>query len=957
MKQVFTITRISSVIILAFSMLTSVQKTFAEGSKELHTKSGQNGPYLQIWDGPNLDTRKFMTYSPDTLYRLNVKICNLGEKVFFGFRQDDNDCFFRIKGPNNQTIAISGAGVDQDPAASVFTYRVPTAGNGFISTWAQATAGPKPFAATGYNALSFIPKVAGDYYIEFNPRSATVVNKLNRRFLYFDMTVVDTLNANAIRTGRLWSRAWDINCNSGTNTFDTKIFVYSKDSVVTRIDFNGMQPYGFVISCNSTGCTNTGVPAADRRSRVGNITYPEYKLFLNDPDNGCYPSKPSFGALTGQISISGCDPRNRCINIPVDRAGKVEILLDFDLPAGYNGRGSRDTIISANVKVGNNCIPWNSKDAKGKLIAANATFPVEVNYFNGLTHLPLFDVENHRNGYSVSLVRPSSITPPLLFWDDTEVNAGQALDTKVQTLGVLTGHRWTNRGDNGCGGGPQNCPETINTWWYGNVIRQTTTFKDTSINVDANRLTPETGSPFNDTTVCTNTTGIQLRGIVSGFTNTGIWTNKSTPSNNNFQGGNTNFDAIYVPTTGEKVAGNKVVLRLSSTGNGVCGAISDTMQIFFIQGPVVDAGPSSVIRCKNNPNVQLSGSKNSVATTIQWFGGTGTFVPSRTVLNPIYQPSAAEITAGTNIILTLRSTAQGSCTPAEDFITIQFTDPATLNTGGVATICRNNPVAVSLNTTATVVGGSVVWSGGTLSGFANTNSLTNSYTPTAAEVAAGNPINLTVSYATPTCSTVTATKTITFTNPATVSAGSSILICQNNANAQLGASSSTGKGKWSFFTTGSGTFLPNDSTLNAVYRPSASESASATRIKLRFTTTSNTVGCNAESDTMSIAFKGAPSVSAGGSKNICANNPLVTISGASSSTGSATWVGGSGVFSPNRNVINPTYTPTASEIGSGIILLYLNSTNNDICNTVQDKTCCNSRSRGKGTSALSGRKI
>ncbi|MFQ3575071.1 MAG: hypothetical protein SNJ77_01415, partial [Cytophagales bacterium] len=712
-KPAFTnLSYLCKVLLISMSLLTI--SVLAEGTKELHPKKSQNGPYLQIWDTPDQPTRKFATFDPDSLFRLNIRVCNMGEKVFFGLRQNDNNVFFRIIDPNGNQVRING--LTNQLTAPNFTYRIPTSGNGFINTWDEAVAGPKgaaPLSASGYNALSFVPQMTGDYYIQFNPGSATTLTRSKRMITFFDMTVVDTVT-NQVKKGRLWSRAWDINCNSSSNTFDTRMFVYSRDSVVTAIDFNGMQPFGFVISCNSTGCTKTGNSGQDRKSRVGNVTYPEYRIFLNDPDSLCYPTKKTFGQLTGPVRITGCDLNNRCVNIPVDKAGDVEILFDFEAPVGYNGPNSRDLLLKSKVNVGNNCIIWNSKDGKGNLVPSGSTFDIEVNYFNGLTHLPIYDIEDHRNGYTVLPVRPAG-SSPRLFWDDSDIVSGTALDGKVQTIGVITGHRFTGRGANNCPGGPNTCPETINTWWYGNVIKTTVQYTDTSIAVDANRNTLGLGSPANDTTVCTNVTNIPLRGLVSGFTNTGIWSKVTGVGQGSFQGGVTNLNASYVPSASERVAGNFVTLKLTSTNNGACGPISDTMRIYFIQGPEVDAG-NNITVCKNNPVVQLSGTRNAIATNTLWEGGTGTFVPNRLVLNPTYTPSEEEINSGSPIKLFLKSTAQGTCPSARDSMIISFIDAPLLTVGPTSvSICKNNPVAVSLNGSSST--GSGTWTGGTTSGF------------------------------------------------------------------------------------------------------------------------------------------------------------------------------------------------------------------------------------------------
>ena len=68
------------------------------------------------------------------------------------------------------------------------------------------------------------------------------------------------------------------------------MYVLSTDSIVTNIQFNGIMPYEFNIAANSTGPRTTSNPASDRQSQIGNINFPDYKIFLNDPDSICFPS-------------------------------------------------------------------------------------------------------------------------------------------------------------------------------------------------------------------------------------------------------------------------------------------------------------------------------------------------------------------------------------------------------------------------------------------------------------------------------------------------------------------------------------------------------------------------------------------------------------------------------------------------------------------------------------------
>ncbi len=924
--------------ILHCLLLTVVAfSAYSEGSKELHPKSGQNGPYLQIWDTPDQVTRKFATFSPDSNYRLNIKICNLGEKVYFGFQQNDKDVYFRIKDPNGNTVPITGL-VDQDPAAAVFTYKIPTTGNGFINTWTEATSGPKPFAGSGYNALTFVPKITGDYNIEFNPTSATVLTRSRRMFTYFDATVVDTLNGNTIKKGRLWSKAWDINCNSGSNTFDTKVYVYSRDSVVTLIDFNGMQPFGFVISCNSSGCTNTGNVVSDRQSRVGNVTYPEYKLFLNDPDPLCYPNKTECGNIVGDPVISGCDANNRCIEINVTKAGQVEILLDFAAPVGYNGEGSRDIILSSKVVAGNNCIKWNTRDGLGNIVPRGTIFNINVNYFNGLTHLPLYDVENHLNGYKVSLIRPSGGTcgtTPFLHWDDTDIIAGTALDQRTQFAdGIVQGHKWSGRGENGCyGGDAARCPETINTWWYGGSANRNVSYRDSSILVDANKNTVGFGSPANDTTVCSNIGLVPLHGLVSGFTNTGIWsvvkgagTIKQNP---------TSLENAYAPGAADRSPGKVVTLKLTATNTGVCAQVSDTLQIFFKEGPSIkiDNAPSIDV-CTNNPIANITATKNAVVGTFAWIGGAGEFLPNRNTLNITYKPTQQELDAAVDVKLVLKSTTQQGCTPASDSVLVKFKSPPVVQVASAVNVCKNNPRTISLGGISST--GAGVWSGGIASHFSNVNDVNATYAISAAEANAGNPIVLTLTSANNAkCNAVNATTTIQFFAPPVITAGTDIIVCKNKSDVQLSATASNNKGKWRPLGAASGVFVPNDSTLNAIFKPAQSVIDAELPFKLEFTSNSAATGCAKIADTVEVTFKSAPAANAGVDKEQCKNSTTINLAGATSSTGTGKWVGGTGIFT-DRNDLSAKYTPSASEIAMELFFLVLETTNNNICNPARD---------------------
>lgn len=425
----------------------STLNSFSEGSKQLRPISTDFG-YIQIND----KARTFATYVAASDERMYIHVKSKAEKIYFGFGKitdgsaQQTDVWYRIKDPNGNIV--------MGPT------KIPSTGTGFISTYAKSAAGPTKLNASGYVALVCAPALTGDYYIEFNQGSGTVVtsNNLNKRvFEDFDITVIDTTTLTA-KSGRLWSKNWDITSNSGTNQFKGTFYVYSNDGVVTSINFNGIQPHAFRVACNSTGCVNTGNPALDRQSRAGNFTYSSYKIFLNDPDNVEYPNGV-IGSLQTDIQLSGCAP-NYCLNVTTDAPGYMEFVVNLNGVPGYQ-IGTKDLIFGQNVIAGTTCIPWDGNDGLGNRVTQNINFEVNAEYKFGLTNLPIFDAENFTNGIIVSSIRPLVIKPKL-FWDDTNISGGSSNFTGCVSNAC---HPWpsSNFGDE----------RTINTWWYVNVVRDT----------------------------------------------------------------------------------------------------------------------------------------------------------------------------------------------------------------------------------------------------------------------------------------------------------------------------------------------------------------------------------------------------------------------------------------------------------------------------------------------------
>lgn len=666
-----------SIITISFSPLYCS----AEGTKQLMPTSTDFG-FIQINDRG----RKFATYNAPNLNRLYIHVCNPGEIIYVGFKQSDNDVSFRIKDPSGNIV--------------VAAQTLSTSGQGFISTYNQAVAGPQQLVgASGYNAISYTSLLSGDYYIEFNNSG-----NAQRIFDFFDITVA---NANTAQSGRIWSYSWDINTKATTNPFTAKMYIFSKDSIVTSIDFNGMQPFGAVITANSTGLSNTGNVIADRASQVGDFTLPEYKIFLNDPDPTCYPTG-SFGTITAPTKVTGCDPANRCINITVNKPGQIEMVLDLNGTLGYQPN-STDLLIITPVVAGINCIPWNSKDGEGNVIISITNIPLQVNYLNGVTHLPLYDVEANPDGYIVELIRPAG-TQPSLYWDDTNITAGTAIDAKVNLTGCsnMSGcHKWKNRGNNAAS-------ETINTWWYPNIVTDNLTFDLIDVQMDADIRNPI--GQLNDSLVCETIPFFQLQGEIANNVQ-GSWTGglgSFSPSRNV-------FNPVYTPTAAERKTGFVKLFLNASIVQGACTDAIDSIRINFEMAPIIDVGLDKIICSKNNP-INISAFLTHASTGI-WSGGSGLF-GEVTNSNTNYTPASSDI-SNEFVQLIFTSTGSRVCAQEDDTLTISFNKPVEIEVGDPIQICEDiKTVSIQAMGDQTA---QLLWTGGTGS-FSSTNSLTTEYT-------------------------------------------------------------------------------------------------------------------------------------------------------------------------------------------------------------------------------------
>jgi len=429
-----------------------------------------------------------------------------------------------------------------------------------------------------------------------------------------------------------------------------------------------------------------------------------------------------------------------------------------------------------------------------------------------------------------------------------------------------------------------------------------------------------------DGTFCANNSEIILNGSVNGSTG-GEWSGGL----GSFGPDNSALTGTYTPSASE-LSNGSATLTLSTTGNGNCVAETDDVTFTFTDGPIVEAGSNESV-CANAPDVNLNGTF-TIATGVQWTGGLGTFTPSASSANATYSPTPGEIAIG-SVTLTLTTTGNGSCNEVTDSMTITYTPSPSVEAGENISACENN---ASIDLSGSVAGApSALWSGGAGTFSPNATALDATYEPIAAEILNGSVQLTLTSSGAGTCSVESDNMTLSFTTAPTANAGSDTDYCENNAAVSLAGDVdlATG-GQW---TGGNGSFNPDATTLTTLYTPSAAELAAGS-VTLTLVTTGNG-NCASASDPVTFTFTSAPTIDAGISQTLCANNADADLQGSQNGAGGVLWTGGLGTFSPNANDPQATYTPVQSELDAGTVSLNIETIGNGTCLKVEDQVTMN----------------
>lgn len=431
------------------------------------------------------------------------------------------------------------------------------------------------------------------------------------------------------------------------------------------------------------------------------------------------------------------------------------------------------------------------------------------------------------------------------------------------------------------------------------------------------RKSPEVDAGSGGTYCKNNIPTINVTGSVL-YATGGNWTS----SGSGVFGNPTSYSTTYVPSPSDLSAGS-VTLTLTSAGSVFgCPNTSDVLTLTFTNPPTVNAG-ADINVCTNSPTVNLSGTVSGPTTSGLWTTlGSGAFSPNDTLMSTTYILSPNDLTLS-SLVITLTSQNNGNCNAVKDSITVFVTPKPVVNAGNNDTICASAGI---IALTGTVTGSALTgtWTTTGTGAFNNAGILNPNYTMSGADTLAGT-VQFILTSTGGICPPETDTVTYVILKAPLVAAGPDTSFC-NNGVVQLNGlvSGFTTSGQW--ISTGTGTFVPNNVTLNATYVPSPADVLGGS-IKFILESTNNK-GCSPKRDSLNVTFIPAPTANFTYSV-ACATKPIQFNDLSSGSISTYNWNFGDGGNAISQNPIH------SYSLANTYSVTFVVTSNNGCTDTIQ----------------------
>ncbi len=288
--------------------------------------------------------------------------------------------------------------------------------------------------------------------------------KIQRVILSWDITVSKNLAANnggQMLKGRVFSQEYNSIVNENANFTSPKFYILSEAGYQYKVDFYDTDPWGFPLSCNNRGLTDSkkkplykslkqidyikspdpntwqtgknylyAPQARDKESFINN------KIFFNLPD----PDMPASAMVTdvfqndtyiswlfkqptangpavdevkftpGNPNGNGCPPGfikegdGGIFTFNVNTIGSVTLLLDLNNDGDFSDVFDNSYFLP--VLGGNDTIYWDGKFGNGQVVPAqnNFVFSYKIIFRTGEIHIMMADIENNPGGVTLTRI-------------------------------------------------------------------------------------------------------------------------------------------------------------------------------------------------------------------------------------------------------------------------------------------------------------------------------------------------------------------------------------------------------------------------------------------------------------------------------------------------------------------------------------------------------------------------